>query len=66
MNGHTFCMFIDSNFQFNCPSYNPQRHAMSSNVLRDPKNLQPAQRRQFYDDERKRLSEMNRKKYNKK
>lgn len=53
-----FCDFIS--LQYNTPSYNPQLYAMNANVLRQPVGMSPAQRRQFADNERKRLSEINR------
>lgn len=47
-------------FQYNTPTYEPQKYAMNANVLRQPMGMTPSERKKFADAERKRLSELTR------
>lgn len=54
-----YCFFLFFHFQEDVGTYDPQRYAMSANVLRHPTGMTPAQRSRFWDDERRRLSQLN-------
>ncbi|XP_031627943.1 gametocyte-specific factor 1 homolog [Contarinia nasturtii] len=45
---------------YDFPTYDPQNYAKNANVLRSVPLLQPSERRKFADEERKRLSELER------
>lgn len=48
-------------FQYNTPSYDPKKYAETAQVLRNAPGLAtPSERRQFRDEERKRLSALER------
>ncbi|XP_030387156.1 gametocyte-specific factor 1 homolog [Scaptodrosophila lebanonensis] len=42
----------------NTPAYNPQVYAASANIVREPKGIFPAQRKDFIKEERKRLGDL--------